>query len=409
MKKVPNAYKIALPTPSFLPAIGGAEVGLHNIAKTLKAKGHEPYIITSFKHAMSLRRMEAPPYTVLYYPPKLLTAYGSLNGPGNQLTHLFHYYLQKRFRFDFWHATFGFPVGTAVIQFCKKNGLSHLVRCVGEDIQIDSSIKYGMRLNARVDRHIRSWLPRADNLVATTETMIAEYQDIGVADDKILSIPNGIELSRFRNHKIGVCLKQKLKLRKDAFLFLAVGRYHKKKNFEQLIRVFQRLADESPQSFFLAICGVNVGALQAQIDESALDKSIFLIEPIVNDLSGCLFEFPTNEVLDWYHSADCFLMPSTVESFGIVTIEAMASGLPVIAADSPGTRDVLRNGQDGVMYDGSDENLTFEIKKILTSVNYRKANVAKSLIRSQQFDWLDIVDTYIEHYEFAIESRQYER
>ena len=73
MKKVPNEYKIALPTPSFLPAIGGAEVGLHNIAKTLKAKGHEPYVITSFTHAMSLRQMMVQiPYTVLYYPPKLL-------------------------------------------------------------------------------------------------------------------------------------------------------------------------------------------------------------------------------------------------------------------------------------------------------------------------------------------------
>ena len=364
MKKVPNEYKIALPTPSFLPAIGGAEVGLHNIAKTLKAKGHEPYVITSFTHAMSLRQMMVQiPYTVLYYPPKLLTIYGSLNGSGNQLIHLFHYYLQKRYRFDFWHATFGFPVGTAVIQFCKKNGLSHLVRCVGEDIQIDRSIKYGMRLNPRVDRHIRSWLPEADNVIATTKTMIAEYQDVGVTDDKILSIPNGIELSRFRNHEIGINLKQRLKLRKDAFLFLAVGRYHKKKNFEQLIRVFQNLADELPEQIFLAVCGVNVCALQAQIADSVFGKSIFLIEPKVNISSGCSFESPTNEVLDWYHSADCFLMPSTVESFGIVTIEAMAAGLPVIAADSPGTRDVLRNGQDGVMYDGSDEDLSIEINE----------------------------------------------
>ena len=63
---------------------------------------------------------------------------------------------------------------------------------------------------------------------------------------------------------------------------------------------------------------------------------------------------PDNEIPDLYRAADVFVMPSTGEGFGIVFLQAMASGLPVIGGDGDGSRDPLREGKDGVMVSAMD-------------------------------------------------------
>ena len=68
-------------------------------------------------------------------------------------------------------------------------------------------------------------------------------------------------------------------------------------------------------------------------------------------------EIPNNEVFQLYNNSDCFVMTSRIESFGIVTIEAMAFGLPVLAANSPGNIDILDNGKFGIIYDNSEKDL----------------------------------------------------
>ena len=63
---------IGLFSSSFLPQIGGVEVGLHNIANQLISKGYKPIIITSFSHTLNLKKMKIKlPYKVIAYPPKI--------------------------------------------------------------------------------------------------------------------------------------------------------------------------------------------------------------------------------------------------------------------------------------------------------------------------------------------------
>ena len=67
-----RSLKIALPSSSFLPSIGGAEVGLHNICLKLIKKGHIPFVITSYSHYKKQKIMDlALPYKVISMPPKI--------------------------------------------------------------------------------------------------------------------------------------------------------------------------------------------------------------------------------------------------------------------------------------------------------------------------------------------------
>ena len=66
-----KSLKIALPTSSFLPSLGGAEIGLHNICLKLVQKGHIPFVITSYSHEKKIKMMNLSfPYKVISLPPK---------------------------------------------------------------------------------------------------------------------------------------------------------------------------------------------------------------------------------------------------------------------------------------------------------------------------------------------------
>jgi len=393
------AYTIALPIPSFLPALGGAEVGLHNIAQTLIDKGHRPIVITSYRHVKALNAQGwRLPYEVIPYPPRLLTLYQTKPLLGRLGCSIFYKYLQKKCNFDVWHATFGYPVGCSVAEFCLKNRLPHVIRCVGDDIQIRKDIGYGMRRDPQVDQAVRTILPNAQKLIATTQTVRDEYGKLGIDDSKIVMLPNGVDLKRFKEFQAKQNLKQKLDLSSGTFLFLALGRYHPKKNFEQLIDVARALKAETNQDFAIAIYGTGVSALADKIQSFDLAKTVFTIEPPQAEKQQDV-KAPSDDVLNWYHGADCFVMPSLIETFGIVTVEAMAAALPVIAADSPGSRDVIRGGKDGKIYDGSVEQLVDTMKCFLDDPVLLEQYKEKSLSRAEAFDWSHIVDNYLELYQ----------
>lgn len=392
------AYTIALPIPSFLPALGGAEVGLHNIAQTLIDKCHRPVVITSYRHAKALKAQGwRLPYEVVPYPPRLLTLYQTKPLLGRLGLNIFYKYLQKKYNFDVWHATFGYPVGCSIAEFCLKNRLPHVIRCVGDDIQIRSDIGYGMRRDPLVDQTVRTILPSALKLIATTKTVRDEYEKLGIDEAKIVMLPNGVDLTRFKEFQAKQNIKQKLGLPSGTFLFLALGRYHPKKNFEQLLDVARTLKAETNQDFAIAIYGTGVSVLADKIQSSDLEKTVFAIEPAKTEKQQDV-KAPSDDVLNWYHGADCFLMPSLIETFGVVTVEAMAAALPVIAADSPGSRDVIRGGRDGKIYDGTTEQLVDIMKCFLDDPALLEQYKEKSLSRAEAFDWSNIVDNYLELY-----------
>lgn len=401
--------RIAMPIPSYFVRPGGAQIGLHNLASTLAGMGHLPLVVTSYTHVKAMQKANwQPPYRVIAYPPRFLTLYRSLPGLGPWLLRRYHGFLQAAFHFDVWHATFGFPVGAAVIDYCRPRNIPHLVRCVGDDIQIRPDLDYGMRRNPRVDRKIREMLPKADCLVATTDTVMAEYDALEVASERTALIPNGVEVERFAAIRGKGGLKQELGLDDSTPLFIAVGRAHPKKNFEQIVEMAARWDVTTDGAVAFALCGAGVSVFAGMIDDAGVDDRVFLVEPQAAPGD----RQPSDEVLGWYGSADGFLMPSHIETFGIVLIEAMAAGLPVIAADSPGSRDVIRGGRDGLMYDGSADGLLAAVQKLRGDAQERQRLSDLAVARAAEFDWREIAEDYLDLYEDLIERkgrRRFER
>jgi glycosyltransferase involved in cell wall biosynthesis len=404
---------VALPTSTFLPWLGGAEVGLHNIAIRLKARGHRPIVIIPAPHFHRLQdegwKLD---YEIVSFPPKI---WGVLNrAPALGLFWLDRFFagIKRRYSVDFWHATMGYPTGVALIHYARHSSAPHLVRCAGEDIQRDATIGYGARLDPAIDRLVRRWLPQADRLIAITESVANEYRALGVADERIVAVPNGVDLSRFAKTTDRQALRRALGIDDDCFLFLAVGRHHPKKNFAALIHAAAALKQQrggEGRAFALLLVGDGVPKLEGIVDKTGTGDIVHLQDTIAAPppVEAGELQLPDDRLVAIYRAADAFVFPSLIETFGIVLVEAMAAGLPVITTDAPGCRDVVRGGRDGLTVPAGDEGaLGAAMERLLTEPELASDLSQRALRRARDFDWETVVDRYLILYEEGLRRTQ---
>lgn len=112
-----------------------------------------------------------------------------------------------------------------------------------------------------------------------------------------------------------------------------------------------------------------------------------------------------NTLAEAYASADAFLFPSVTETLGLVLFEAMASGLPIVAADSPPTREVLEGGSAGVIFDSTSiDSMIASIQTVFEDVKRREDVRARGLEIAAMLDWVGPTEQLLEHYEALLQS-----
>ncbi len=399
---------VALPTSTFLPQLGGAEVGLHNIATRLQARGHQPMVIAPWSSVKQLfQEGWRLPYRVTALPPRVGLLMRHTPALAFWLMDRYFSRLQRNHDFDFWHCTIGYPTGVWMTHFAESRGdgppIPHLVRCAGDDIQRSPEIGYGMRLDPQVDRVVRRWLPRADRLVAITESVAEEYRALGVEPERISRIPNGVDLERFAGPVDRAAVRARLGIDPDSFLFLAVGRNHRKKNFQSILRAIAALRDADQPT--LLVVGDRTEGLQPLVEELGIQQLVRLREGIFFDRDEAgPANLPARPLVEIYKCADAFVFPSFMETFGIVLVEAMAAGLPIITADSPGCRDVIRRGRDGLMVPPDDlAALQNAMSRVMHDAGLRQKLAEQSRTRAADFSWDTVVERYVALYRDGVE------
>ncbi len=106
-----------------------------------------------------------------------------------------------------------------------------------------------------------------------------------------------------------------------------------------------------------------------------------------------------------FASADIFAFPSTTETFGLVTLEAMASGLAPVAAKAGGAKEIIQEGSSGLFAEPlSGTDLARKVEWLLDHPNYRKVIAEHALARAQEYRWDRILDKLFENYQEVIET-----
>ncbi len=261
--------------------------------------------------------------------------------------------------------------------------------------------EYG-RHQGWVDRHPQShihgverWMAnRAERVVTCSAYMRDHVADIyGLEEDRIAVIPNGIDPSEL----VPVDDLDALRARFAApgeRLILLVGRLVYEKGFQLALEAMPSLIEQlGDVRFIVAGSGTAEEDLKGQASELGLDAHGTFLGWIGDDLLHSL-----------YRIADLTVVPSLYEPFGLVALEAMASGCPCIVADTGGLREIVpADDRVGLRFDGGDpEHLATMVERLLTDDDLRDRLVAEASEHVLSFDWSDVARQVAELYGEAV-------
>lgn len=392
--------KVAHLISHYLPGLGGAQICVHNVAiRHLKKDDHVVVITpTSDKDSKDYGYpiVRISNWYIKFLRVPLIGKYllwHKLNG------------LQKIYRFDIWQVTIGYPLGAFAVSFFNKENIPCILRCCGEDIQVDKRLSYGYRLSPSVDRIVRDAYPKYDALVALTESVVDEYCKLKIPDEKIYVIPNGVNLQRFERRESKEEIKRKLGF-ENKIVLLTVGRNHLKKGYNLIPTILEKVYRKRNDLVWVVIGKGCNHSLYSDLPEE-LRKRLILLDGLNSEPDEALKELPPSRLIDYYHGADLFVFPSYIETFGMVLIEANAAGLPVVTSNAPGCRDVIKDGYNGLLAEPG--NCEMFAEKILTLIENKALyqRISDNLSDYvKEFDWKVVARRYRNLYKEVLDMKK---
>lgn len=165
---------------------------------------------------------------------------------------------------------------------------------------------------------------------------------------KVVHLPNGVDPELFAQGD-GKGFRHKNQIPESAFVILTVGRIDPQKNQLFLIKQFREISQARPEAHLLIIGHVTNHAYYNEIVSYISDNGLQNRITVIPGLQA-----NSSDLTNAYHSANLFVLPSIHEPFGIVILEAWASGLPVIATRVGGIPSFVVHQSDGILFDSNN-------------------------------------------------------
>lgn len=365
-------YKIVHVLPFYEPVLGGMEALVKNIAELQVQAGNQVDILT-VNEDHQRRVLERPNpelingVNVFRFKSFINIGFISLF-PGISA-------ILKTKKYDIIHVhSYRHPHTEIAISIGRNRGIPTILHGHGPFYSDSISIPKKM-LYSLYDTFARfTVLKKSDAFIAFTNLERTEYIKRGAASDKVHVIRNGIPDDYF-NISVDSSIRSKYSLEGKKVILFA-GRLHPNKRIDHLIDVLPDILEEHPD-VFLALVGPG--------QEYYERLKIIINRKKLSDRVKWLGKVPSIDLISLYKAADCFVMPSDYEPFGLVLVEAMAQGTPVIAVNNAGPKEIVNNGYSGILYDQGDlYGLKSAILKILGDQEFSKKLGRHALERARE-------------------------
>ncbi|HJW83098.1 MAG TPA: glycosyltransferase [Anaerolineae bacterium] len=233
----------------------------------------------------------------------------------------------------------------------------------------------------------------ADRLIAATPAEKTQLEWLYGADpDRITVIPPGVDVRHFHPMPRELA-RQHIGARPQYRMVLFVGRIERLKGVDTLIRAIALLAHECP-TWVEQMCVAIIGGDPTTNENAEMERLKHMRQELgLSDLITFLGARDQDQLRYYYNAADFVVMPSRYESFGIVALEAMACGRPVIASEVGGLAHLVRDGETGFQVpDGSYVALATSMARLLQDEALRTRLGRQAEAWAQNYAWPQIAD-----------------
>jgi len=381
--------------PYFYPAwaYGGPPRNVYGLCKELVKRGHEVIVFTTdtlngrnrvretqeIIDGIEVRRFRNLSNTIAYRD-KIFISPGMIFGLRNSLRN-----------FDIIHMHEYRTLQNLIVHhFARKYGTPYVLQTRGSLPRIMAKqrlkqiydILWGYRL-----------LRDASKVVALTQIEAEQYKSMGVSQDRIEIVPNGIDLAEFENLPQRGEFRKKWRINNSRKIVLFLSRIHKIKGPDLLAKAFATLVKDY-NNIQLVIAGPDDGylpMLKKLIQELKIEEKVLF--------TGLLYG---RDKLAAYIDADVYVLPSAYEIFGRTLLEACACGTPIIVTDRCGIADVI-DGQAGLAVAYDKDALGKALLDILSDDQMRLqfGEKGKLLVR-EKFNWEKISEQVEDIYESCV-------
>ena len=353
--------KIAM-VGQFPPHFGGVGVHIHTLSKELVRQGHEVYVITyphkEIKdidgiHVIGTKGLNIPGVRGLMFKINAKRALKEL--------------IEKE-DIDIIHGHYLFPAGAAAVEVGNELGIKTYVTAHGSDMfELYKKQPY-MRAP------IKKVLKNADGIFAVSNALRHEIIATGVTGiaNKTKLSWNSVDIEKFSN-KENDSFKREYKL-SDKPIVLFVGNLIKRKNEESLLEA-KKIANSD---YYLVIVGD--GPLFKKLKKKAEEENI----------PDVIFTGSRNDVENIIPSCDVLVLPSFSESFGLVLIEALACGKPVIGSNVGGITEIITKDVGMLVNPNNVSSISGAIDELVNDEDLRYIYALNARNRALDFSRIDI-------------------
>lgn len=335
--------KILIATDTYYPNVNGASYFSQRLASYLVKRGHSVLVMAPSRSTRSyFYEHEGAPVFGIRSVPIFLYQDFRVSPPGFKRTVK---RVVKEFSPDVVHLQNHFFIGRSALGVALQLGIPTL----GTNHFMPENLSHYFHLPHRAELLLRQFgwrqfcsvFEKMDGVTTPTKTAAGLLKEIGFSKP-VTAISNGIDLEKFSPSNQGEYLKQRFGLQ-DQPVLLFVGRLDKEKNIDLILRALSIVNQEIDVHFIIAGRGFEAENLKKLTKRLDLERNV-TFTGFVSD----------EDLPNLYCAADCFIIAGTAELQSIATMEAMASGLPVIAVQATALPELVRHGENGYLFQLND-------------------------------------------------------
>jgi len=369
--------RIALFTETFLPKIDGIVTTLSETVRQLRSLGHEVLVfapdggITEFEGAR-INGMKGQSFA-LYPELRLSLPRASMR---RQI---------QEFQPDLLHVADPALLGIAALYYGggKNGGVLHLPLVISYHTDLPAYLHYYKLgfLEPYIWRIMRIRHNRATLNLCTSVAMMEQLQQHGIG--RVALWPGGVDTARFHPDRRSKAMRARLtEGHPECFLLIYVGRLSAEKDVERLKPMLEALPGTR-----LALIGD--GPQRKALEEHFAGLPVYMAGFLRGD-----------ELAAAFASGDVFVMPSRTETLGLVVLEAMSAGLPVVGARAGGVPEMIVDGVTGVLFD-TEAQAVEAIRSIQQCTDKRQTMGLAARAHAGEHSWKAATVRLLEHYKAA--------